>query len=40
MGKSWKDFACRMPLIASTLNLFNRVVNFDGASGLTVILKV
>ena len=34
MGKSWKDdFACRLPLRASTLNLFNRVVHFDDASG-------
>ena len=28
-----RDFACRLPLKASTLNLFNRVVHFDGASG-------
>ena len=28
-----RDFACRLPLLASTLNLFNRVVRFDGASG-------
>ena len=28
-------FVCRLPLIASTLNLFNRVVHFDGASGPT-----
>ena len=28
------DFACCLPLKASTLNLFNRVVHFDGASGL------
>ena len=27
------DFACRLPLKASTLNLFNRVVHFDDASG-------
>ena len=27
------DFACRLPLKASTLNLFNRFVHFDGASG-------
>ena len=27
------DFACRLPLKPSTLNLFNRVVNFDDASG-------
>ena len=35
-----RDFACRLPLKASTLNLFNRVVHFDDASGLAVILKV
>ena len=28
-----RDFACRLHLKASTLNLFNRVVHFDGASG-------
>ena len=28
-----RDFACRLPLKASMLNLFNRVVHFDGASG-------
>ena len=28
-----RDFACRLPLNAITLNLFNRVVHFDGASG-------
>ena len=28
-----RDFACRLPSKASTLNLFNRVVQFDGASG-------
>ena len=28
-----RDFACRLPLKASTLNLFNRVVHFDDASG-------
>ena len=30
-----RDFACacRLPLKASILNLFNRVVHFDGASG-------
>ena len=28
-----RDFACRLPFKASTLNLFNRVVRFDGASG-------
>ena len=28
-----RDFACRLPLKASTLNLFNRVVHFDGATG-------
>ena len=28
-----RDFACRLTLKASTLNLFNRVVHFDGASG-------
>ena len=27
------DFACRLPLKPSTLNLFNRVVHFDDASG-------
>ena len=27
------DFACRLPLKASTLNLFNRVVHFDDVSG-------
>ena len=27
------DFACRLPLRASRLNLFNKVVHFDGASG-------
>ena len=27
------EFACCVPLKASTLNLFNRVVHFDGASG-------
>ena len=27
------DFACRLPLKACTLNLFNRVVHFDDASG-------
>ena len=28
-----RDFACRLPLKASTLNLFNKVVHFDDASG-------
>ena len=28
-----RDFACRLPLRASTLNLFNRVVHFDESSG-------
>ena len=28
-----RDFACRLPFRASTLNLFNRVVHFDDASG-------
>ena len=28
-----RDFACRLPLKAGTLNLFNRVVHFNGASG-------
>ena len=28
-----RDFACRLHLRASTLNLFNRVVHFDDASG-------
>ena len=27
------DFACSLPLRASTLNLFNRVVHFDDSSG-------
>ena len=27
------DFACRLPLKPSTLNLFNRVVHFDDANG-------
>ena len=27
------DFACRLPLKSSTLNLFNKVVHFDDASG-------
>ena len=27
------DFACRLPSMASTLNLFNRVVYFDESSG-------
>ena len=27
------DFARRLPLKSSPLNLFNRVVHFDGASG-------
>ena len=27
------DFACRLPLKPSSLNLFNRVVHFDDASG-------
>ena len=27
------DFACRLPMKPSTLNLFNRVVHFDKASG-------
>ena len=27
------DFACHLPLIASMLNLFNKVVHFDVASG-------
>ena len=29
-----RDFACRLPLKASTLNLFNKVVHFDDASGI------
>ena len=29
-----RDFACRLPLRASTLNLFNRVIHFDDASGI------
>ena len=28
-----REFACRLPLKASTLNLFNRAVHFDVASG-------
>ena len=28
-----RDFPCRISLRASTLNLFNRVVHFDDASG-------
>ena len=28
-----RDFACRLPLKSSTLNLFNRVVHFDDARG-------
>ena len=28
-----RDFACRLPLKASTLNLFNKVVHFDDSSG-------
>ena len=28
-----RDFACRLPLRASTLNLFNPVVHFDDSSG-------
>ena len=28
-----RDFACRLSLRASTLNLFNRVFHFDDASG-------
>ena len=27
------DFACRLPLKSSPLNLFNRVVHFDDATG-------
>ena len=27
------DFACRLTLKPSTLNLFNKVVHFDGVSG-------
>ena len=29
-----RDFACSLPLKASTLNLFNKVVHFDDASGI------
>ena len=29
-----RDFACRLPFRASTLNLLNRVVHFDDASGI------
>ena len=28
-----RDFACHLPLKTNTLNLFNKVVHFDGASG-------
>ena len=28
-----RDFACRLPLRDSTLNLFNRVVHFNESSG-------
>ena len=28
-----RDFACHLPVRASTLNLFNKVVHFDDASG-------
>ena len=28
-----RDFACRLPLKANTLNLFNKVIHFDDASG-------
>ena len=36
-----RDSACRLPLKASTLNLFNRVVHFDMVLvALMVILKV
>ena len=28
-----RDLSCHLPLRASTLNLFNRVVHFDDASG-------
>ena len=34
------NFACRLPLRASTLNLFNRVVHFDESSGFNGYLKV
>ena len=33
------DFTCRLPLKPSTLNLFNRVVHFDGASGFNGYIK-
>ena len=35
-----RDFVCRLPLKASALNLFNRVVHFDCVGALMVILKV
>ena len=28
-----RDFACRLPLKAGALNLFNKVIHFDDASG-------
>ena len=28
-----RDFTCRLPLKAGTLNLFNKVVHFDDANG-------
>ena len=34
-----RDFACRIPLKASTLNWFNRVVHFDGASGFDAYIE-
>ena len=34
-----RDFACLLPLKASTLNLFNRVDHFDGASGFDGYIK-
>ena len=34
------DFACRLPLRASTLNLFNWVVYFDESSGFNGYIEV
>ena len=33
------DFACRLPLKLIMLNLFNRVVHFDDASGFDVYIE-
>ena len=35
-----RDFACRLPLKASTLNLFYRVVHFDDASDIDSIFHL